>query len=80
VVNIYVFVLEFECEICGAGLLICYSNGLRASGVARTAVGLACGVYRGNKVRIHNFGGKLLGRPEREWGDNSKMVVREIGF
>jgi hypothetical protein len=43
------------------------------------AVGVACGYYRGNKVCIYNFGGKILGRPERKWGDNSKMVVREIG-
>jgi hypothetical protein len=39
----------------------------------RTAVGLACSLYR-----VDSFGGKLLGMLERKWGDNIKMDVREI--
>jgi len=89
VVNIH-FVLEFECEVCADVVFVCYNNDeLLVSSIEgichywdsrrqRTAVGLACSLYRGDKICTCNFGGKLLGRLEGKWDDNIKMDVREI--
>jgi len=89
VVNIH-FVLEFECEVCADVVFVCYNNDelLVSSneGIChywdsrrqRTAVGLACSLYRGGKICVCNSGGKLLWRLERKWDDNIKMDVREI--
>lgn len=41
-------------------------------------MGLACSLCRVDKICVCNFGGKLLGKLERKWGDNIKMDVREI--
>lgn len=71
-------------------VFLCYNNdellGSSIEGIRhywqsrrkRTAVGLACSLYRGDKICICNFAGKLLGRLERKWDDNIKMDVREI--
>lgn len=78
-VNIH-FVLEFECEVCADVVFVFYNNDELLvstiegichywdSGRKRTAVGLACSLYRGDKICIRNFGGKISWEAGKEMG------------